>query len=187
MKKSFIILSLCLMTSLLFLEGCKRSKAKGYWQDKAYFLTIDEDIVEEQKKWSVMTQCDFSTDAGATYTPNLKEFKVGNTVYMKVLIKAETNTWFKKTQKPIGVILKIPNVKEIAANYDDGQPVGGRSDEINQVTVYEFNVMGSKNPKPVTCIFQFKPNSECDARVTVEYDDQINPAFDVQKTVHFVK
>ena len=147
----------------------------------------NKDVIEEQKKWSVMTQCDFSTDAGATYAPNLKEFKVGATIYMKVLIKAETNTWFKKTQKPIGVTLKIPNVKEIAANYDDGQPITGRNDEINQVTVYEFNVMGSKNPKPVTCIFQFKPNAECDARMTVEYDNQILDLYDVQKTVHFVK
>ena len=173
MKKSFIIFSVCLITSLFCFEGCNKNKG-------------NEDVVKEQKKWSVMTQCDFSTDAGATYAPNLKEFNVGDTIYMKVLIKAETNTWFKKTQKPIGVTLKIPHIKEIAANYDDGQPITGRDDEINQVTVYEFNIMGSKNPKTFTCIFQFKPNAECTARVTVEYDDQINPAFDVQKTVHFV-
>ena len=133
-----------------------------------------------------MTLWGSSTDAGATQSSKLKEFNVGDTIYMKVLIKAETNTWSKKTQKPVGVTLKIPNVREISANYDDGQPITGRDDEINQVTVYEFNVMGSKNPKTVTCIFQFKPNAECTARVTVEYDDQINPAFDVQKTVHFV-
>lgn len=139
-----------------------------------------------KEEWSVMTQCDFSTDAGATYTPNLKEFKVGDTIYMKVLIKAETNTWFKKTQKPIGITLKIPHIKEIAANYDDGQPITGRDDEINQVTVYEFNVMGSKNPKTVTCIFQFVPNSECNAKVTVEYDDHIPNLYDIQKTIHFV-
>lgn len=175
MKKTFIILSVCLMVNLFCLGGCNVQK-----EEKV-------DTVKEQKNWSVMTQCDFSTDAGATYTPNLKEFKVGDTIYMKILIKAETNTWFKKTQKPIGVTLEIPNIKQIAANYDDGQPIPGRDDEINHVTVYEFNVMGANNPRPVTCIFQFKPIAECDAKVNVEYDDQINPAFDIQKTVHFVE
>lgn len=171
MKRFLIIVGACIISSM-FLSGC---------------LKKNKDIIEEQKKWSVMTQCDFSRDAGATYTPNLKEFNIDETVYMKVLIKAETNTWFKKTQKPIGVTLKIPNIKEVAANYDDGQPITGISDEVKHVTVYRFDVMGSKNPKAAVCIFQFKPNAECDARVTVEYDDQINPAFDVQKTVHFVK
>lgn len=148
------------------------------------FLTIDRGV--EKKNWQVATQCDFSIDGGETYSNTIKEFNVDSTVYMKVLISAETDTLSKKTQKPIGVVLKIPNVKEISANYDDGQPITGIPDEVNHVTVYNFNVMGSKKPKPAVCIFQFKPNEECDAKISLEYDEQINQAFDIQKTIHFV-
>lgn len=130
--------------------------------------------------------CDFfySDDKGHTYGNGTKEYAIGDTVYMKVKYKAESN---KKKTSQVKVVLTIPNVKNVDAKYMDGQIITPNYDAVNNVTTYEFTANASKEATDQECIIQFKPNAVGEIQMKLEFDDNIEASYDKQSTLIFVE
>ena len=126
----------------------------------------------------------YSSDKGHTYGDGTKEYAVGETVYMKVKFKVTSN---KKKVSQVKVVLSIPNVQNVDAKYMDGQVITPNFDAVNNVTTYEFTANASKNANAQECVIQFIPNAPGSVTMTLIYDDNIDPSYDIQSTLEFVK
>lgn len=138
-------------------------------------------IVEPQYK--ATSQFLYSSDKGHLYGAGTKEYPVGETVYMKVKFKVESN---KKNVVPVHVILSIPNIDNVAAKYLDGQVITPKYDEASKVTTYDFIASASENAAEQECVLQFVPNAVGTVRMTLVFDDNVDPTFDSQSTLVFV-
>lgn len=125
----------------------------------------------------------YSGDKGHTYGDGTKEYAVGETVYMKVKFKVLSN---KKKTSQVKVVLSIPNVKNVDAKYMDGQVITPNYDAANNVTEYPFTANASKNAVEQECVIQFVPNSAGAVTMTLVYDDNVDPSYDIQSTLEFV-
>ena len=126
----------------------------------------------------------YSGDKGHTYGDGTKEYSVGDTVYMKVRYRVTTN---KKKISQVKVVLSIPNVKNVDAKYMDGQVITPNFDAVNNVTTYEFTANASKEANEQECVIQFIPNAVGSVRMTLVYDDKVDPSYDIQSTLEFVE
>ncbi len=126
----------------------------------------------------------YSSDKGHTYGDGTKEYVVGETVYMKVRFKVNSNE--KKTSQ-VKAVLSIPNVKNVDAKYMDGQVITPNFDSVNNVTTYEFTANASKKANEQECVFQFVPNEVGSVTMKLVYDDKIESSYDIQSTLEFVK
>lgn len=126
----------------------------------------------------------YSSDKGHTYGNGTKEYEVGETVYMKVKYKATSN---KEKISQVQVVLTIPNVKNVDAKYLDGQVITPNFDAVNNVTTYEFTANASQNAIEQECVIQFVPNAAGSITMTLVYDDNVDPSYDIQSTLIFVE
>ena len=126
----------------------------------------------------------YSADKGHSYGDGTKEYEVGETVYMKVKFKVTSNR--KKTSQ-VKVVLSIPNADNVDAKYMDGQVVTPNYDAVNNVTTYEFTANASKESQEQECVIQFVPNAVGSVTMTLIYDDNVDPSYDLQSTLEFVK
>ena len=139
-------------------------------------------IVEPQYK--ATSQFLYSSDKGHLYGAGTKEYPVGETVYMKVKFKVESN---KKNVVPVHVVLSIPNIDSVEAKYLDGQVITPKFDEASKVTTYDFIASASDNATEQECVLQFVPNAVGTVRMTLVFDDNVDPTFDSQSTLVFVE
>lgn len=126
----------------------------------------------------------YSSDKGHTYGDGIKEYTVGETVYMKVMFKATSN---KKKTSQVKVVLSIPKVQNVDAKYMDGQVITPNYDAVNNVTTYEFTANASKDATAQECVIQFVPNAPGSVTMKLMYDDNIDPSYDIQSTLEFVE
>lgn len=126
----------------------------------------------------------YSADKGHTYGDGTKEYAVGENVYMKVKYMVTSNE--KKTSQ-VKVVLTIPNVQNVDAKYMDGQVITPNFDAANNVTTYEFTANASKEPTEQECVIQFVPNAVGSVTMTLVYDDNVDPSYDIQSTLEFVE
>ncbi len=142
-------------------------------------------------EFQVVSQIVYSSgsDMDWAYGDHRKEFEVGKNCYMKLNMKIQTNkSSGEKVQIPVTVT--IPKIKSVDANFLDG--VGNISvvnDELNNVTIYNFNILAYKSEEPIIfeVVFQFVPNEESSIKVSVEYGDMINSAYNLTSSINFVK
>lgn len=126
----------------------------------------------------------YSSDKGHSYGDGTKEYNVGETVYMKVKFKVTSN---KKKTSQVKVVLSIPNIDNVDAKYMDGQVITPNYDAVNNVTTYEFTANVSKEAAESECVIQFVPNAVGSITMTLIYDDNIDPSYDIQSTLEFVE
>ena len=126
----------------------------------------------------------YSGDKGHSYGDGIKEYEVGETVYMKVMFKVTSSS--KKTSQ-VKVVLSIPKVKNVDAKYMDGQVITPNYDAVNNVTTYEFTANASKDATAQECVIQFVPNAPGAVTMTLVYDDNVDPSYDIQSTLEYVE
>lgn len=126
----------------------------------------------------------YSSDKGHSYGDGTKEYAVGETVYMKVKFKVTSNE--SKTSQ-VKVVLSIPNAKNVDAKYMDGQVITPNFDAVNNVTTYEFTANATKTANESECVIQFVPNAPGSVTMTLIYDDNVDPSYDIQSTLEFVE
>ena len=126
----------------------------------------------------------YSSDNGHTYGDGTKEYSVGKTVYMKVKFKVISN---KKKASTVNVVLSIPNIESVDAQYLDGQVIKPEYDAKNNVTSYTFTASASKEPEEQECVIQFIPKAVGSFTMTLVFDDNIDPSYDSQSTLVFVE
>lgn len=165
----------------------------------------DPNMKKNQRLWalillgamliSMLTGCDWNTyeaasgfyysrDKGHTYGDGTKEYEVGETVYMKVTFKVTAHS-FKSSQ--VKVMLMIPNVENVDAKYMDGQVITPNFDPVNNMTTYEFTANASRDAMEHECVIQFVPNAVGSVTMTLIYDDNVDPSYDIQSTLVFVE
>lgn len=135
-------------------------------------------------KYTATTDFFYSSDKGHSYGNGTKEYAVGETVYMKVLMEVTSN---KKKTSQVVAVLTIPNSDAVDAKYMDGQIITPNSDPVNNVTTYEFTVNASNEPQQVECVIQYKPNAVGTVPMTFVYDDNLDSTYDKQNTLEFVE
>ena len=126
----------------------------------------------------------YSSDKGHTYGDGVKEYEIGETVYMKVKYKVTSSQ--KKTSQ-VKVVLSIPSVQNVDAKYMDGQVITPNFDAVKNVTTYEFTANASKNASEQECVIQFIPNAVGSVKMTLVFDDNVDSSYDKQSTLEFVK
>lgn len=126
----------------------------------------------------------YSSDKGHSYGDGTKEYEIGETVYMKVKFKVTSNQ--KKTSQ-VKVVLSIPNVENVDAKYMDGQVITPNFDAVNNVTTYEFTANAAIKSNEQECVIQFVPNAVGSVTMTLVYDDNVDPSYDIQSTLEFVE
>ena len=126
----------------------------------------------------------YSADKGHSYGDGTKEYSVGETVYMKVKFKVTSD---KEKVSQVKVVLTIPNIESVDAKYMDGQVITPNFDPVNNVTTYEFTANASVDANESECVIQFIPNAVGSVTMTLIYDDNIDPSYDVQSTLVFVE
>lgn len=162
-KKYFIIM--LLVTVLTLLVSCDKSGSDDF-----------------NSKYEVLSEFYYSSDAGKTYGNRTKEFNVGETTYMQVIVTVLSE---KKKTETVTMTLTIPQITAVDSTYYDGQPITPIIDDINNITKYDFTVLASKEPRDWSFTFQFVPNSAGTITMTLEFDDKIPAIYDKQNTVKF--
>lgn len=160
--KKMLISFLIIAITIIPLTGCGPFKTK-YTAESAFF---------------------YSNDKGHTYGNGTKEYAVGETVYMKVIYKVTSN---KKKTSQVKVTLTIPSSQNVDAKYMDGQVITPEYDPVKNVTTYSFTANASKKAKENGCVIQFIPNATGDVPMTLVYDDNVDPSYDIQNTLVFVE
>ncbi len=125
----------------------------------------------------------YSGDKGHTYGDGIKEYAVGESVYMKVKYRVTSD---KNKISQVKVVLMIPKIQSVDARYMDGQVITPSYDAIRNVTTYEFTANASKNALEAECVFQFIPNAAGSITMTLIYDDNVDMSYDQQSTLIFV-
>lgn len=136
------------------------------------------------KTYSAVSRFSYSSDKGHTYGDGTKEYAVGETVYMKVQFNVTSSE--KKTSQ-VKVTLSIPKVENVDAKYMDGQVITPNFDAANNVTTYEFTANASMEATEQECVIQFVPNAVGPITMTLVYDDNLDPSYDIQSTLEFVE
>lgn len=126
----------------------------------------------------------YSSDAGKTYGNRTKEFEVGKTVYMQLIVLIESDGDKPET---MDITLTIPKITAVDAKYYDGQTITPIPDEIANTTKYPFTVVAAKEPMEWPFVFQFIPNSPGEITMTLEYSNENLNIYNKQNTVKFVE
>lgn len=126
----------------------------------------------------------YSANKGSSYGDGLKEYEVGETVYMKVIYQVTSN---EKKNSQVKVTLQIPSVKNMDAKYMDGQVITPNYDPVKNITTYVFTANASKNAKASECVIQFVPNAPGTVTMKLFFDDNVDPSYDKQSSLVFVE
>lgn len=135
-------------------------------------------------KYTAMSDFYYSSDAGKTYGNRTKEFNVGETVYMQLIVRVDSTS---KKAEEVTVTLTIPSITAVDAKYYDGQPITPVKDDINNLTSYTFTIIASDNSSDWNFVFQFIPNSPGEITIKLEFDDNVPVLYDKQNTVKFIQ
>ena len=137
-----------------------------------------------KKTYTASTGFFYSGDKGHTYGDGTKEYEVGETVYMKVKFKVVSD---EKKISQVKAVLTIPKIENVDAKYMDGQVITPNFDAVNNVTTYEFTINAAKEATESECVIQFIPNAVGSITMTLVYDDNVDPSYDIQSTLEFVE
>ena len=160
-----------IMVFAMMLSACLAFTSCGDEKNETYYVATSDFF--------------YSEDKGHSYGNGTKEYNVGETVYMKVVARVNSN---QEVPEPIKMKLTIPNITAVSATYFDGQPITPTIDVVKNVTIYEFTVPTnlSVDSKAGEFVFQFVPNSEARVTMTLEFDDKVDSMYDKINTVLFV-
>lgn len=184
MKKALTsLITISLVISLL--SGCGGSSSgssgsnnnAGNNTGNSGFLGIGETTYTAESNFF------YSADKGHSYGDGTKEYEIGDTVYMKVQFKVNSN---KKKNSQVKVVLTIPNSDNFDAKYMDGQIITPEHDAVNNVTTYSLTANASETSKEQECVIQFVPNAIGEVTMTLIFDDNLDPIYDKQSTLIFV-
>lgn len=164
--KKVVLVLIMVLTTVISLASCDNWK---FWENKKSYVATSDFY--------------WSSDGGATYKNGTKEYNVGENVYMQLVIKVENSS---KKQEKVGVTLTIPYVQDVVSKYYDGQVITPEIDELNHMTIYNFDVIASKNASDSRFIFKFVPTKATDITLTLTFDDKIDSIYDKQNTVTFI-
>jgi hypothetical protein len=134
-------------------------------------------------KMTALSEFYYSSDAGRNYGNRTKEFTVGETVYMQLIVRVDST---RSRSEEVTIKLLIPNINAVDAKYYDGQPITPVKDDINNLTTYTFTVIASKEASDWNFVFQFIPNSVGEITMNLEFDDKVANLYDKQNTVKFI-
>lgn len=148
------------------------------------FMAMSTLIGCGETEYSATSGFYYSSDKGHTYGDGTKEYAVGETVYMKVKFKVNTN---KKKTEQVKAVLTIPNVENVDAKYMDGQVITPNFDAVNNVTTYEFTANAAQEANESECVIQFVPNAVGSITMKLVYDDNVDASYDIQSTLEFVE
>ena len=177
--KRTLVTVLALSLALCSFVGCGDSNDNGGTNTgKSGFLGIGETT------YSAASDFFYSADKGHSYGDGTKEYEIGDTVYMKVKFKVTSN---KSKTSQVKVVLTIPNIDNVDAKYMDGQIITPNFDAVNNVTTYEFTANASETAADQECVIQFVPNAVGTVRMTLVFDDNVDPTYDSQSTLVFVE
>lgn len=133
--------------------------------------------------YTATTDFFYSSDKGHTYGNRTKEYSVGETVYMQVVVKVTTN---KEEAETVNVKLTIPCISAVNARYYDGQIITPTYNPVGNVTSYEFTIVASAAATEWSFFFQFIPNAEAEVKMQLTYDNKVDSIYDRQNTIKFV-
>ena len=190
MKKNKRTLTTVFLTGLMvvLLTACSDSNGSSSSNNEAEATTTESSSSSDNKKasgdYTATSGFFYSGDKGHTYGDGVKEYAVGETVYMKVKYMVASK---KKKTTQVKVVLTIPNSQSVDAKYMDGQVITPNYDAVNNVTTYEFTANASKEPVEQECVIQFMPNAEGSVTMTLVYDDNVDSSYDIQSTLEFVE
>lgn len=173
-KIKYIIILFFLLASLCAFAGCEE-----YNND----YTNNNDTFSSDNTYTAFSDFFYSTDKGVTYSRTVKEFDVGETVYLKLKIKILST---ENDAENIGVTLTIPNITVIDAKLFDGQPITPKYNWSENTTCYEFNVIASANAQEWDMVFKFIPNTATDLEMQLQFDDKISASYDQKNEIRFV-
>lgn len=137
----------------------------------------------EETQYTGLSEFYYSSDAGKTYGNRTKEFNVGETVYMQLIARVDSNS---KVAEEISLTLTIPSITAVDAKYYDGQPITPVPDQINNITSYTFTIIASNSASDWNFVFQFIPNSPGEITIRLVFDDNVPALYDKQNTVKFI-
>lgn len=137
----------------------------------------------DEPTYSATSDFYYSSDKGHTYGNRTKEYAVGETVYMQVVVKVTSN---QEESENVNVKLTIPNITAVDAKYYDGQIITPVVDAVQNVTTYDFVVVASSTSDEWSFFFQFIPNAEAEVKMTLVFDDKLDSLYDKQNTIKFV-
>lgn len=126
----------------------------------------------------------YSSDAGKTYGNRTKEFEVGKTVYMQLIVMIESTG---KNSEKIDITLTIPKVTAVDATYYDGQIITPIDIDAQNIIKYPFTVVAAKEPVEWPFVFQFIPNSPGEVKMSLEYEKEGLSIYNKQNTVKFIE
>lgn len=131
----------------------------------------------------------YSADGGHTYGNMTKEYSVGTSVYMRVIVKVVNVDSSSTAKDNIGVRLTIPNASGYDGTYLDGQIVTPQHDTVQNAVYYDFTVTAANAElaEELTFTFCFTPNQVSDATMTLVFDDNVDVKYDRQNTIKFVE
>lgn len=138
---------------------------------------------QQVTEYTALSDFYYSSDAGKTYGNRTKEFNVGETVYMQLIARVDSNS---KKAEEVSLTLTIPSITAVDAKYYDGQPITPVPDEINNITSYTFTIIASNSASDWNFVFQFIPNSPGEITIKLEFDDNVPSLYDKQNTVKFI-
>ena len=136
------------------------------------------------KHYEAETTFGYRIGTNGKYYEWLKEVHVGETLYMTVRFHVTTN---KKDVSYVKATLTIPNSDKADITYFDGQPITPDYDPVQNVTTYEFTINASKNSAASECIIKFSPYDIGIIQMTLVYDENVDPSYDVQNTIEIVE
>ena len=152
-------------------ENSKQAKNKKDYEVKSIFL--------------------YSNDDGKTYGSSRKEFKVGETVYMKAYIQVYKKNRFAPSLDFVNCELIIPNITSVDAKYYEGTFITPLIDKEAGITTYPLKIgIADKKSEDIienSFTFQFIPKKESEISIILIFDDNISRRYDKINTIKFVK
>ena len=140
----------------------------------------------ETVQYSAAAEFYYSDDRGHTYGNMTKEYEVGSSVYMRVIVKVMNSNPDSTLREDVNVRITIPNATGYDGTYLDGQIVTPQNDTVQNITYYDFTVEASSAAAEHTFVFCFMPNAVSEATITLVFDDKVEAKYDRQNTIKFV-
>ena len=146
-------------------------------------LILTSCTVNDEHEITASARFYYSVDSGRTYGDSMKEYPVGETVFMQVIFNASTTN---RKASEITATLSIPSIDAHDAHYIDGQIITPEFDSVNNVTIYEFTLLASLEGTETSVVIMFIPNSPAMATMTVSFDESVSDIHNVQNTIVFI-
>lgn len=138
-------------------------------------------------KYSVNTAIGYSSDNSDSweYGDLRKEFSSDLPCYVRLDLTPLTNQ-MRGVDEEIQATIEFTGLENCDVKSTDGIVTEKKSDDAN-VAKYAITLMPQKAKKAETAtyIFKYEPKQSCDMVMTILYDDNVDPKYDVKSTVYF--